>query len=80
MKRSTLLALAVVLGAPAVAQNSIVFSGLTASGYSDLYRLWLEGGRLERLTDDRYQDIDPSFSPDGNRLVFASDRTALGPG
>jgi hypothetical protein len=60
--------------------RSIVFSGLTTSGYSDLYRLWLDDGLLERLTDDRYQDIDPSFSPDGGQLVFASDRTALGPG
>ena len=34
--------------------------------------------QLERLTDDPYQDLDPSVSPDGNRVVFASDRTALG--
>jgi hypothetical protein len=60
-------------------QQSIVFSGLSLSGYSDLYRLWLADGRLERLTSDRYEDRDPSFSPDGRRLVFASDRTAFGP-
>jgi hypothetical protein len=58
--------------------QSVVFSGLTSSGYSDLYRLWFTEGRLERLTDDRYQDIDPSFSPDGGQVVFASDRTAFG--
>jgi hypothetical protein len=60
-------------------QQSIVFSGLSVSGYSDLYRLWLPDGRLERLTSDRYEDRDPSFGPDGTRLVFASDRTAFGP-
>jgi len=59
--------------------RSLVFSGLTRSGYSDLYRLWLEDSRLERLTSDRYQDLDPSFSPDGTRVVFASDRTSYGP-
>lgn len=57
---------------------SVVFSGLTVAGYSDLYRLWMVGGRLERLTSDRYEDLDPTFSPDGRRLVFSSDRTAFG--
>ncbi|MGD8727847.1 MAG: hypothetical protein PVH40_09390, partial [Gemmatimonadales bacterium] len=59
--------------------ESIVFSGLTRAGYSDLYRYWLDDGRLERLTSDRYQDTDPSFSPDGSRVVFSSDRTIFGP-
>ena len=58
--------------------HSIVFSGLRVSGESDLYRLWLPDGRLERLTNDRYQDTDPSFSPDGSRVVFSSDRTPYG--
>ena len=60
--------------------RSVVFSGLSVSGYSDLYRLWLPGGRLERLTADRYQDVDPTVSPDGRTVVFSSDRTAFGPG
>lgn len=58
--------------------RSVVFSGLTVSGVSDLYRLWVPSGRLEQLTDDRFEDIDPSVSPDGHRVVFASDRTAYG--
>jgi len=58
----------------------IAFSGLTLAGYSDLYLLDLRSGQLERLTSDRYEDKDPSFSPDGTRIVFASDRTAFGPG
>ena len=65
--------------------KSVVFSGLSVSGYSDLYRLWLAdpgdsagAGRLERLTSDRYEDLDPSFSPDGRTVVFSSDRTAFG--
>jgi WD40 repeat protein len=60
--------------------RSVVFSGLAVSGYADLYRLWLPDGRLERLTSDRYQDLDPSVSPDGRTVVFASDRTPYGAG
>ena len=59
-------------------EKGIVFSGLSESGVSDLYRLRLPGGELEQLTRDRYQDVDPSPSPDGTRLVFASDRTEGG--
>ena len=58
--------------------KSVVFSGLSVSGYSDLYRLWLTGGRLERLTSDRYEDVDPTISPDGRLVVFSSDRTPFG--
>ena len=46
---------------------AVVFSGLSQSGISDLYRVTLPGGALEKLTDDRYQDLDPSLSADGHR-------------
>ncbi|MDH4347694.1 MAG: hypothetical protein OEW17_02735, partial [Gemmatimonadota bacterium] len=55
-----------------------VFSGLALNGQSDLYVVRFPEGDLERLTDDPYQDLDPSLSPDGRQVVFASDRTALG--
>jgi len=58
--------------------QSVIFSGLSLSGTSDLYRMKLPGGELEHLTDDTYQDLDPSLSPDGREVVFASDRTAGG--
>ena len=58
--------------------SEVVFSGLSLSGFSDLYLLHLGTGELERLTADHYQDLDPSFSPDGGRIVFASDRTPFG--
>ena len=58
--------------------QSVIFSGLADNGYADLYRLWIADGRLERLTNDRYQDSDPSVSPDGRRVVFSSDRTSFG--
>lgn len=59
-------------------RKSIVFSGLSESGVSDLYRVQLPDGKLEPLTQDRFQDLDPTPHPDGRRLVFASDRTASG--
>jgi hypothetical protein len=59
-------------------EQTVAFSGLSVGGSSDLYLLHLSTGRLERLTSDRYNDTDPSFSPDGTRLVFSSDRTAFG--
>jgi hypothetical protein len=59
-------------------RRSIVISGLSESGLSDLYRVSLPKGTLESLTLDRYQDLDPSPTPDGKRVVFASDRTTGG--
>jgi hypothetical protein len=61
-----------------VGGKSIVFSGLSESGLSDLYRVRLPKGTLEPLTSDRFQDLDPSPSPDGRQVVFASDRTSGG--
>jgi WD40 repeat protein len=58
--------------------KSIVLSGLSESGVSDLYRVHLPEGTLEPLTADRYQDLDPSPGPDGRRIVFASDRASDG--
>jgi hypothetical protein len=57
---------------------SIVLSGLSERGVSDLYRVRLPGGELDALTADRYQDLDPSPGADGHALVFASDRAAEG--
>ena len=40
----------------------------------DLWVVGMEGGAPERLTDDRWADTDPAWSPDGSSLVWASDR------
>lgn len=56
----------------------IAFVGLSTSGFSDLYIWNTETGRRERLTDDRFFEATPSWSPKGDEVVFASDRTPFG--
>ncbi|MBK9370815.1 MAG: PD40 domain-containing protein [Deltaproteobacteria bacterium] len=40
----------------------------------DLYELPIGGGEAKRLTDGPSWDNDPRYSPDGERLLFVSDR------
>lgn len=54
--------------------RSIAFSGLSPAGFSDLYRVDVEDGRLTQLTDDIYDDVHPDWHPTEPRLIFASDR------
>jgi Tol biopolymer transport system component len=56
--------------------RSIVFSGL-AGGLTNLYLLDLESGTARKLTDDRYTQLHPVFSPDGARIAFVTEQ---GPG
>ncbi len=51
----------------------LAFVGLR-DGFSDVYVLDRETGAYERLTHDRYDDRDPSWSQDGTTIVFSSDR------
>ncbi|MDX8053861.1 amidohydrolase family protein [Lentzea sp. BCCO 10_0798] len=37
----------------------------------------LSDGKAAKLTDGRYFDSDPDFSPDGRKIVYASDRTGV---
>jgi hypothetical protein len=43
-------------------------------GASDLYLADIESGKLERLTDDLYADLEPAWSPSGTSLAFVTDR------
>ncbi|MGD8700457.1 MAG: basic secretory protein-like protein, partial [Gemmatimonadales bacterium] len=51
----------------------IAFTGLKG-GISDLYVFDLRDGRFEQLTDDKYADFHPAWSPDGRYIAIATDR------
>ncbi len=56
--------------------SAVVFTAQDYDGQSDLYRATMlpDSVRLERLTHDDYDDVDPAVSPDGAWVAFASDR------
>ncbi|HEY0656762.1 MAG TPA: translocation protein TolB [Chryseosolibacter sp.] len=45
-------------------------------GRNDLFLLSSRRDRVRRLTNDLYDDLDPSFIPGTNRIVFSSNRTS----
>ncbi|MDQ7064302.1 MAG: BamA/TamA family outer membrane protein [candidate division KSB1 bacterium] len=53
--------------------DEIAFVGMK-HGQSDIYAVQLETGRLRPITNDVFSDLEPSYSPDGTRIVFSSDR------
>jgi TolB protein len=55
-----------------VAQDRLLFTGFTGSS-QDLF-LQTEGGAPVALTESEFRDGEASFSPDGRRIVFVSDR------
>jgi Tol biopolymer transport system component len=60
--------------------RGIASSATSADGrrtaFTALGDLWLlERGELRQLTNDAYVDLDPAFTPDGESVVFASERS-----
>ena len=51
----------------------IVFSGVS-NGVTDLCVVDADGKNMRHLTQDRYGDLMPSWSPDGTRIAYATDR------
>ncbi|MGO3267776.1 MAG: tolB protein precursor, partial [Sphingobacteriaceae bacterium] len=56
--------------------SEVAFSGLK-DGRSDIYTYNLDTKALNQLTDDYYSDFQPSFSRDGQYIVFSTDRMSL---
>jgi len=53
--------------------KTIVLSG-QATGVSDLFLFDTETKEVHRLTNDKFADLQPAFSPDGRTIAFVSDR------
>ncbi|WP_324672950.1 hypothetical protein [Hymenobacter sp. GOD-10R] len=53
--------------------KSLVFSGVQ-NGQNDLYILRAGNRRAEKLTDDVFDDVQPTFLPNGAGVVFSSNR------
>ncbi|MFK7844074.1 MAG: peptidase S9 [Rhodothermales bacterium] len=53
--------------------QSLAFSGIQG-GISNLFLLNLETNSVRQLTDDRYADLQPTWSPDGETIAFVTDR------
>ena len=51
----------------------IAFSGLKG-GISDIYTWNIDTEELDQLTDDKYADLQPTWSPDQSSIAFVSDR------
>lgn len=54
--------------------QSIVISAQRAM-QTDIFVYHLESGELTALTSDSFNDMQPRFSPDGSKVVFASERS-----
>ncbi len=54
--------------------NRLAFSGMDG-GISDLYVMDLQTKQARQLTNDRYADLQPTWSPNGETIAFTTDRT-----
>lgn len=54
--------------------KDIVFQGLS-EGQGDLYSYNFDTQKITQLTNDKYSDYQPSYSRDGKKIIFSSDRT-----
>ena len=55
--------------------GQIAFSGVRG-GITDLYIVTVETGDVRQITNDRFADLQPSWSPDGTTIAFITDRGA----
>src|SRR6185436_5135480 len=53
--------------------HTIAMSAQTLAA-SDLFRYDLDTKQVRRLTNDKFADLQPAFSPDGKTLAFVTDR------
>ena len=59
------------------AGDAIVAARLLPGGWLDLVRVDPATGAVEQLTHDRAKDVEPTWTPDGEAVVFRSDRDGV---
>jgi Tol biopolymer transport system component len=57
--------------------NTIALSVYQNGGYSNVYTLPVGGGELTAITQNKATDMHPFWSPDGEYLMWSSDRTEV---
>jgi Tol biopolymer transport system component len=57
--------------------DTIVATRLLPGGWLDVVRVDPATGAVEQLTHDRAKDVEPTWTPDGERVVFRSDRDGV---
>ncbi len=57
-----------------VCPNGVVFQSNRDGGDYDVYRMDVDGGNVTRLTQHQADDIQPTWSFDGARIAFATNR------
>ncbi len=56
-------------------QNTLLLSAVK-NGHSDIFTMKIDTGKLEQLTNDVYDDLNPSFVsfPNKTGIIFSSNR------
>ncbi len=54
--------------------GAFLYTAVSIEGNSDIYRVRLNGGALEKVVDGFGIEVSPSVSPDGRTVAFVSDR------
>jgi len=54
--------------------SQIVYHQRVSGGDFDIFLYTIKTGKIRNLTKNEAFDVDPSFSPDGKKIVFASSR------
>ena len=54
--------------------KNVAFQALS-EGQGDLYMYNFDTKTVKQLTNDKYSDYQPSFSRDGKKIIYSSDRT-----
>ncbi|MBN2042051.1 MAG: PD40 domain-containing protein [Spirochaetes bacterium] len=57
--------------------GKIAFTIKDSKGNADIAVMNTSSGAISRLSNDKYNDIHPCWHPDGNKIIFSSDRDGV---